>query len=104
MHSSKTRLDIKTEFISCLHCKTNLPKEVKFCFSCGKEQPKSEPRPEPVKKVLTMKEASELLRISRCQVYRLIKQGNFPFFQVGSHKRFLTEDLLAWASKGGSIK
>ncbi len=42
-------------------------------------------------------EAAILLKISRSKIYELISCDEIPWFPVGSHKRFLTQELLNWA-------
>jgi excisionase family DNA binding protein len=46
--------------------------------------------------VLTVKEVSNLLRIHRSTVYRLIRQGKIPSFQIGTDWRFLKHRLVRW--------
>jgi excisionase family DNA binding protein len=47
-------------------------------------------------KVLTVKEVSNLLRIHPSTVYRLIRQGKIPSFQIGTDWRFLKHRLVRW--------
>ena len=49
--------------------------------------------------VLTVKEVSELLRVHRSTVYRLIRQGKIPSFQIGSDWRFLKHRLVRWMAE-----
>jgi excisionase family DNA binding protein len=46
--------------------------------------------------VLTVKEVSKLLRVHPTTVYRLIRQGKIPSFQIGTDWRFLTHRLARW--------
>jgi excisionase family DNA binding protein len=49
--------------------------------------------------VLTLKEVSELLQISEGTVYKMIKEGRIPCFQIGSEWRFLTHRLVRWMAE-----
>ena len=49
--------------------------------------------------VLTVKEVSELLQISEGTVYKMIKEGRIPCFQIGSEWRFLTHPLVRWMAE-----
>lgn len=83
-------------------CGTEIPTKAKFCPECGASAPIPEVKVEiqPIKQVahiLTVKEATEFLKISRSKLYELINKNEIPWFPVGSHKRFLTQELLEWA-------
>lgn len=87
--------------MKCFSCNNELPEKAKFCLECGKEQPKPVPIqtvPELLPEVLTVGEAANLFRISRWKLYDLIRKGAVPYFQIGSHKRFLRSALLEWAA------
>ena len=49
--------------------------------------------------VLTLKEVSNLLRIHPATVYRLIRQGKIPSFQIGTDWRFLKHRLVRWMAE-----
>ena len=49
--------------------------------------------------VLTVKEVSELLQISEGTVYKMIKEGRIPCFQIGSEWRFLRHRLVRWMAE-----
>ncbi len=49
--------------------------------------------------VLTVKEVSELLQISEATVYKMIKEGKIPSFQIGSDWRFLKHRLVRWMAE-----
>ncbi len=46
--------------------------------------------------VLTLNEVSKLLRIHPSTVYKLIRQGKIPSFQIGTDWRFLKHRLERW--------
>ena len=48
------------------------------------------------RKVLTIPEVSEYLRVSRQTVYRMLKRGDIPAFRIGGDWRFNIEDLGHW--------
>jgi excisionase family DNA binding protein len=52
------------------------------------------------KEVLTLREVSEYLRVSRVTIYRLIKRKDLPAFCVGRSWRFKIEDLNNWIETG----
>ncbi len=85
--------------MKCIKCKTELPEAAKFCHACGAEQPKPEPvlkEPAQLPPVMTVAELASALKVSRPQVYILIERDGLPFTTLGSHKRFIWEDVLAW--------
>jgi len=83
-------------------CGAKIPIKAKFCPECGVSAPLPDIKVEiqPIKQmahILTIGEASEFLKISRTKLYELISQNKIPWFPVGAHKRFLTQELLDWA-------
>jgi excisionase family DNA binding protein len=89
-------------------CGASIPVKAKFCPECGATAPRPEQKIEmqPIKQVshiLTVGEASEFLKISRSKLYELISCNEIPWFPVGSHKRFLTQELLDWAKNRSAI-
>jgi excisionase family DNA binding protein len=52
------------------------------------------------RKVLTIPEVSEYLRVSRQTVYRMLKRGDIPAFRIGGDWRFNIEDLGHWIERG----
>jgi excisionase family DNA binding protein len=49
--------------------------------------------------ILTVKEVSELLRVNRSTVYKLIRQGRIPAFRIGTDWRFRMETLSRWMAE-----
>ena len=95
--------------MQCLKCQNQLSQNTKFCPECGTEAPKPVVV-EAVKQyppILNVQLASELLTISRAQLYILIRDDQLPWFPMGSRKAFITDELLAWAKRrmrgGGNI-
>jgi excisionase family DNA binding protein len=52
------------------------------------------------RKVLTIHEVSEYLRVSRQTIYRMLRRGDIPAFRIGGDWRFNIEDLGHWVEKG----
>ena len=55
--------------------------------------------------ILTVKEVCELLQVHQSTVYKLIKEGRFPAFRIGSDWRFLKDRIMRWMveqTTGGS--
>lgn len=48
---------------------------------------------EPVPEDMSSTEAAKLLRISRSTLLNWVKDGRIDYFQVGTHKRFLKDDV-----------
>jgi excisionase family DNA binding protein len=49
--------------------------------------------------VLTVEEVSDLLRIHQSTLYRMIRQGKIPSFQIGTDWRFLRHRLVRWMAE-----
>jgi excisionase family DNA binding protein len=56
------------------------------------------------RKVLTIPEVSEYLRVSRQTIYRLLRRGDIPAFRIGGDWRFNIEDLGHWIEKGSPAR
>lgn len=46
--------------------------------------------------VLTAKEISEILKISKPSAYELMKRNDFPVVQLGRCKRVMRDDFFEW--------
>jgi excisionase family DNA binding protein len=53
----------------------------------------------PNAEVLTVKEVSDLLRVHPSTLYRLIRQGKIPSFQIGADWRFLRHRVVRWMAE-----
>jgi excisionase family DNA binding protein len=49
--------------------------------------------------VLTVKEVSEMLRIHKITLYRLVRAGKIPSFRIGSDWRFRSDLLERWMAE-----
>ncbi|MCM3444504.1 helix-turn-helix domain-containing protein [Metabacillus halosaccharovorans] len=54
-------------------------------------------------KVLTVNDVSELLKLSKCKVYALAKEGEIPTVKIGGSIRVIQEELENFL-KGGEVK
>lgn len=48
------------------------------------------------KMILTVKEASDYLKVSKWLIYELTRRSEIPFFRCGRAIRFRIEDLNQW--------
>lgn len=52
--------------------------------------------------VLTLKEASELLKLSKSTLYNLAREGKVPARRVGRSWRFVRLNLIQWLGSKGT--
>jgi excisionase family DNA binding protein len=53
-----------------------------------------------LKRVLTIGEVAEILRVHPTTIYRLVKRGELPGFKVGGNWRINSEALDTWLAEG----
>lgn len=53
----------------------------------------------PNDRILTTQQAAELLGVSRPTVIRLLDENKIPYEKIGSHRRILLRDLLAYRER-----
>ncbi len=51
------------------------------------------------KEFYTVEELAERLQLTRMTIYRLVKRGELPYYQIGRSKRFRTDDVEAFLER-----
>ncbi len=76
------------------------PRALRFFADVLRQMAKQEPMLlVPQKHELTTQEAANFLNVSRPFVIKQLEAGKLPFRMVGSHRRILFSDLLAYAKQ-----
>jgi excisionase family DNA binding protein len=81
-----------------------MPGNAKFCPECGQAAPKPEAVQEKEDEILTVLDVMKLLKISRNKLYEMVRNNEIPWFPIGSDKRFIRADILAFARNQYSEK
>lgn len=84
-------------------CGYELAESAKFCSECGQSAP------EPVVEekedtILTFAEMVKFLKVSRSKLYDMVRKGEIPYFPIGSDKRFIREDVIAYMRGKYTVK
>ncbi|NJM25300.1 MAG: helix-turn-helix domain-containing protein [Bacteroidia bacterium] len=53
---------------------------------------------------VSTQQAADILNVSRPHIVKLLEQGAIPFKKVGSHRRILFEDLIAYNEKFQEVR
>jgi excisionase family DNA binding protein len=57
-------------------------------------------RERPTRRLLTVNEVADILRVSNMTVYRLIKSGQIPAIRVGKNYRIKEVDVNSYLTRG----
>jgi predicted DNA-binding transcriptional regulator AlpA len=53
--------------------------------------------------VLTAKDISEILKVSKPTAYEIMNRSDFPLLKFGRCKRVLREEFFEWVNRGNRI-
>jgi len=67
----------------------------------SEHETRSDRGPAPMKLLLTITEASQVLAISRSKLYELLNSGNLPSVHIGRSRRIRMTDLEEFVKIGG---
>ena len=54
--------------------------------------------------MLTTQQTADILGVSRPHVSKLLKSGKLPFVSVGSHRRVMHTDLMAYIDRRDAVR
>src|SRR5262249_28112377 len=88
-----SRASIRLSFNECIHMANSAERKG------GAEEPEQKPVPPSEFGpgfLMNTDEVRSYLRVSRTQLWRLVKEEGFPFFKVGGEYRYRKSDVDAW--------
>ena len=80
--------------------------EVESKFSIGSRQ-RSEPAPDPVGRLMTIKDVMDEVKISRAMVYRCMQDRDNPFpkpIKIGNASRWAFAEIVAWKQRALAMR
>ncbi len=57
-----------------------------------------------MEELLTLKELSKYLKISKPTLYKMVEKGKIPALKIANQWRFKNEDINSWVEKQRKIK